>query len=87
MLRFTTVFIFFMFEAGTATDFLQFPGAYYAKGTIALPYGDIAEPFEAWVNMISGNSRLDTYNGKKMSMSHGTWFGHGLYYIYIYFYI
>ena len=42
----------------------SFPTAYYAKGSIYLPYGDILEPFEAWVDMESGKSRLDTYNGK-----------------------
>ena len=43
---------------------LEFPSAYYAKGHIYLPYGDIAEPFEAWVDMKSGKSRMDTYNGE-----------------------
>ena len=42
----------------------EFPTAYYAKGNIYLPYGDIAEPFEAWVDVGSGKSRLDTYSGK-----------------------
>ena len=54
---------FFMVLVGY-TAALDFPTAYYAKGTIYLPYGDIVEPFEAWVDMESGKSRLDTYNGE-----------------------
>lgn len=51
---------------GATAGPLTFPDAYYAKGNIYLPYGDIAEPFEAWVNMKTGKSRQDTYNGELM---------------------
>ena len=54
-----------VFLTGATSESLKFPDAYYAKGTIYLPYGDIAEPFEAWVDMMSGNSRLDTYYGER----------------------
>ena len=53
-----------LFHAVTGTRSLQFPDAYHATGEIYLPYGDIAEPFEAWVDMNTGNSRMDTYNGE-----------------------
>lgn len=55
-------------ELGTAAGPLTFPDAYYAKGNVYLPYGDIAEPFEAWVNMKTGKSRQDTYNGELLSL-------------------
>ena len=51
---------------------LRFPDAYSAEGMIYLPYGDIAEPFEAWVDFQSGNSRLDTYNGEKLKFKLAT---------------
>ena len=58
------IFFAVVLYTGEAVEVLQFPDAYYAAGTIYLPYGDIVEPFEAWVDMKSGNSRLDTYNGE-----------------------
>ena len=57
----------FSFHTVASLHSLEFPDAYYAKGTIYLPYGDITEPFEAWVDMNSGDSRLDTYNGTNLS--------------------
>ena len=36
---------------------------YTAKGHIILPYGNIIEPFEAWVDPITKRSRIDYYNG------------------------
>ena len=43
---------------------LKWPNAYQVSGNIYLPYGDIAEPYTAYVNMGTGQSRLDTYGGK-----------------------
>ena len=43
---------------------LKWPNAYQVSGNIYLPYGDIAEPYTAYVNMGTGQSRLDTYDGK-----------------------
>ena len=43
---------------------LKWPDAYQASGEIYLPYGRIAEPFTAYVDMTSGQSRLDTYGGE-----------------------
>ena len=42
----------------------KWPDAYQASGEIYLPYGKIAEPFTAYVDMTSGQSRLDTYGGE-----------------------
>ena len=50
---------------GNGSSPLTFPDAYQTTGFVYLPYGDIYEPFEAWVNMKTGKSRQDTYNGKK----------------------
>lgn len=47
-----------------ATSQLSWPDQYHATGLIVLPYGDIYEPFEGWVDMKGGMSRLDTYGGK-----------------------
>ena len=44
--------------------FTRTPDAYQASGEIYLPYGRIAEPFTAYVDMTSGQSRLDTYGGE-----------------------
>lgn len=43
---------------------LSWPEQYYVTGSVILPYGDIVEPFEGWVDMSNGMSRLDTYGGK-----------------------
>ena len=40
---------------------LAWPEAYTAKGTIILPYGKIAEPFEAYVDVKNKMSRYDYY--------------------------
>lgn len=42
---------------------LTWPKAYTVTGVIQLPYGDIEEPFVAWVDTTNGKSRQDTYNG------------------------
>lgn len=65
MMRCAYVVMLVLFYNGATANSLKFPDAYHAKGTIILPYGEIAEPFEAWVDMKSGNSRLDTYSGKR----------------------
>ncbi len=43
---------------------LTWPDAYTVSGNIQLPYGDIEEPFVAYVDMKNGMSRLDTYGGR-----------------------
>lgn len=49
---------------GSSSAALQWPEKYTASGHIVLPYGDIYEPFTAYVDMTSGRSRLDTYGGE-----------------------
>lgn len=40
------------------------PTRYHVKGVIVLPTGQIYEPYEAWVDMDKGNSRIDYYGGE-----------------------
>ncbi len=43
---------------------LEWPKQYTATGQIILPYGDIVEPFTAYVDMSGkGRSRIDYYGG------------------------
>ena len=46
---------------GAVPDWSTYP--YTAKGQIMLPYGDIVEPFEAWIDATTNRSRIDYYNG------------------------
>ena len=41
-----------------------FPTRYHVKGSIVLPSGQIVEPYEAWVDLTKGNSRIDYYGGE-----------------------
>ena len=43
---------------------LQWPQTYQTTGQIILPYGPIAEPFTAIVDMASGKSYLNTYSSE-----------------------
>ena len=45
---------------------LQWPKIYQTSGQIILPYGDIAEPFTAVVDMTRGMSYLNTYDSQLM---------------------
>lgn len=45
---------------------LQWPQTYQTSGTIILPYGDIAEPFTAIVDMTTGKSYLNTYESEQI---------------------
>ena len=36
---------------------------YWANGTISLPYGDIVEQFEIWIDPAEKRSRIDYYHG------------------------
>ncbi len=50
---------------------LEWPKQYTAKGQIILPYGDIVEPFTAYVDMSGkGRSRIDYYGGNLSSFLH-----------------
>ena len=43
---------------------LKWPSTYMTSGFIVLPYGDISEPFVAYVDSKKGMSRLDTYDSE-----------------------
>ena len=44
---------------------LDWPKTYTVSGSIILPYGDINEPFTAYVDMTGkGRSRIDYYGGQ-----------------------
>ncbi len=47
----------------------MWPKQYTAKGQIILPYGDITEPFTAYIDMSGkGRSRIDYYGGNLSCM-------------------
>ena len=54
-----------------ATAQLSWPDQYHVTGRVILPYGDIVEPFEGWVDMKGGMSRLDTYGGMSKVINRG----------------
>eukprot|EP00112_Aurelia_sp_Birch-Aquarium-sp1_P017337 Seg4002.5 transcript_id=Seg4002.5/GoldUCD/mRNA.D3Y31 product="Counting factor associated protein D" protein_id=Seg4002.5/GoldUCD/D3Y31 len=45
------------------TEVFSFPDEYHAIGVLQLPYGNIAEPFEAWYSAKNKMSRIDYYGG------------------------
>ena len=47
---------------------LQWPKTYQTSGQIILPYGDIAEPFTAIIDMNRGMSYLNTYESQLMDV-------------------
>ena len=48
-----------------ANPFLQngLPSRYHVSGVIQLPYAEISEPFESWIDVELGFSRIDYYGG------------------------
>ncbi len=40
-----------------------FPLKYHVSGVIQLPYAEISEPFESWIDVELGFSRIDYYGG------------------------
>ena len=42
----------------------SFPSRYHVSGVIQLPYAEINEPFESWINVELGFSRVDYYGGE-----------------------
>ncbi len=50
----------FVFKLGLIT------GLFYTfiAGVISLPYAEIKEPFEAWLDLAAKSSRIDYYHGK-----------------------
>ena len=43
---------------------LQWPAAYTASGLIYMPYGEISEPFTAYIDSTAGKGRIDYYGGE-----------------------
>ncbi|CAF5094478.1 unnamed protein product [Rotaria sp. Silwood1] len=39
------------------------PLRYHVSGVIQLPYAEISEPFESWIDVELGFSRIDYYGG------------------------
>ncbi len=39
------------------------PSRYHVSGVIQLPYAEISEPFESWIDVEAGFSRIDYYGG------------------------
>ncbi|XP_026156362.1 digestive cysteine proteinase 1 [Mastacembelus armatus] len=42
----------------------DFGSSYHVKGVISLPYAEILEPFEAWLDLLAKSSRIDYYHGQ-----------------------
>lgn len=42
----------------------DFGNTYHVKGVISLPYAEIQEPFEAWLDLAAKSSRIDYYHGQ-----------------------
>ena len=40
------------------------PSRYHVSGVIQLPYAEISEPFESWIDVDAGFSRIDYYGGE-----------------------
>ena len=40
------------------------PSRYHVSGVIQLPYAEINEPFETWIDVNLGFSRIDYYGGE-----------------------
>ncbi|XP_029299280.1 digestive cysteine proteinase 1 [Cottoperca gobio] len=49
-----------------------FGSSYHVKGVISLPYAEIKEPFEAWLDLAAKSSRLDYYHGQVSTYQLGT---------------
>lgn len=64
MLASLFVILLVPFAATLAAGNPTFPTRYHVKGSIILPSGQIAEPYEAWVDLTKGNSRIDYYGGE-----------------------
>lgn len=43
---------------------LEWPNAYVTSGLIYMPYGEISEPFTAYINEATGQGRIDYFGGK-----------------------
>lgn len=55
--------VLYLIFAALATDPPKWDPTYNVKGVLYIPYAEIAEPFEAWLDKASGRSRIDYYGG------------------------
>ncbi|KAI3358407.1 hypothetical protein L3Q82_014831 [Scortum barcoo] len=57
------MFLFFSATEGKAVPSPpNFGNNYHVKGVISLPYAEIKEPFEAWLDLAAKSSRIDYYH-------------------------
>ena len=66
MIRNNLLFDYFLvLSINTKTVFsTALPARYHVSGVIQLPYAEISEPFESWVDVDLGFSRIDYYGGR-----------------------
>lgn len=55
--------LFFLLIASLNAKSTGIPSRYHVSGVIQLPYAEISEPFESWVDADAGFSRIDYYGG------------------------
>lgn len=64
-MKFVLSVLFVGFQTnGTPVSSNGLPLVYHLSGVIQLPYAEINEPFEAWMDSLKGLSRIDYYGGK-----------------------
>uniref|UniRef100_A0A0K8T3S5 Counting factor associated protein D n=2 Tax=Lygus hesperus TaxID=30085 RepID=A0A0K8T3S5_LYGHE len=49
------------------------PKAYSVRGAISIPYTELYEPFQAWYDEKTGNSRIDYYDGMAKTFQLSSW--------------
>ena len=49
--------------SAVANSPMGLPSKYHVSGVIQLPYAEISEPFESWIDVDAGYSRIDYYGG------------------------
>lgn len=54
------IFIFFYFIIDNPPKWSSY---YYVEGDIFIPFAEVHEPFQAWYDLESSNSRIDYYSG------------------------
>ncbi|XP_031595963.1 digestive cysteine proteinase 2-like [Oreochromis aureus] len=54
-------------EAKAVHSLPDFGKSYHVKGIISLPYAEIEEPFEAWLDLTAKSSRIDYYHGQVLT--------------------
>ena len=47
------------------------PSSYMVRGTLAIPFAEIEEPFAAWVDLDMKKSRIDYYKGTVKTFQRG----------------